>query len=54
MKNEITVDKMVELLNNTENDYPFTMEERQLSAKASADTWEAILNGTITPFDFKK
>ncbi|MGY4674306.1 hypothetical protein ACWIVU_00275 [Ursidibacter arcticus] len=52
---EMTLKEMSELLvedNNT--DYPFTIEERQLAAKASADTWEAILNGTIEPFNFKK
>lgn len=52
---ELSVEKMAELLNQTEKDnYPFSIEERQLAAQASADTWEAILNNTIEPFDFKK
>lgn len=42
------------LVEDKNKDYPFTIEERQLAAKASADTWEAILNNTIEPFDFKK
>lgn len=53
-KMEITIDKMSELLNTKENEYPFSMEERQLAAQASADTWEAILNNNVQPFDFKK
>lgn len=41
-------------LNIKEDEYPFTLEERQLAAKASAETWEAILNEYLQPFDFKK
>lgn len=52
---ELTTEKMIELLSYTEkNDFPFSIEERQLAAKASADTWEAIAQNTIQPFDFKK
>lgn len=51
---EIAIDKLAELINDKEDEYPFSVEERQLAAKASADTWEAILNNTIQPFDFKK
>lgn len=35
-------------------EYAFSLEERQLAAKASAETWQAILNNKIEPFDFKK
>lgn len=52
---EITLEEMVELLNQEDkNDYPFSIQERQLAAKASSETWEAILNNTIQPFDFTK
>lgn len=52
---EMTLKEVAEILNEDQTvDFPFTLEERQYAAKASADTWEAILNNTIQPFDFKK
>lgn len=52
---DMTLKEVAEILNEDQTlDFPFTLEERQYAAKASADTWEAILNNTIQPFDFKK
>lgn len=52
---EMTLKDVAEILNEDQTvDFPFTLEERQYAAKVSADTWEAILNNTIQPFDFKK
>lgn len=52
---EMTLKEMAEFLNEDQTTaFPFSLEERQFAAKASADTWEAILNDAIQPFDFKK
>lgn len=37
---EMSIEKIAELLSDKEkDDYPFSIEERQFAAQASADTW---------------
>ena len=54
---ELTFEQISDLLKTKKKDkeeYAFSLEERQLAAKASSETWQAILNHKIEPFDFKK
>lgn len=54
---ELTFKQISDLLKTQKKDedaYAFSLEERQLAAKASSETWQAILNHKIEPFDFKK
>ena len=56
-KVKLTFEQISNLLNSQKNEkeeYAFSLEERQLAAKASSDTWQAILNNEIKSFDFKK
>lgn len=56
-KVKLTFEQISNLLNSKKSEkeeYAFSLEERQLAAKASSDTWQAILNNEIKPFDFKK
>lgn len=51
---QLTFEKLAHFINEPkqQNEYPFSIEERQLAAKASAETWDAILKKEIEPFDF--
>ena len=52
---KLTFEQISNLLNSQKSEkeeYAFSLEERQLAAKASSDTWQAILNNEIKPFDF--
>ena len=54
---KLTFEQISNLLNSQKSEkeeYAFSLEERQLAAKASSDTWQAILNNKIKPFNFKK
>jgi hypothetical protein len=54
---KLTFEQISNLLNSQKSEkeeYAFSLEERQLAAKASSDTWQAILNNEIKSFDFKK
>ena len=54
---KLAFEQISNLLNSKKSEkeeYAFSLEERQLAAKASSDTWQAILNNEIKPFDFKK
>lgn len=53
---QLTFEKLAHFINEPkqQNEYPFSIEERQLAAKASAETWDAILKKEIEPFDFRK
>ena len=56
-KVKLAFEQISNLLNSQKSEkeeYAFSLEERQLAAKASSDTWQAILNNEIKPFDFKK
>ena len=53
---QLTFEKLTHFINDDrqKNEYPFSIEERQLAAKASAETWDAVLKNELKPFDFKK
>ena len=54
---ELTFEQISDLLKIQKKDkeeYAFSLEERQLAAKARAETWQSIFNHKIEPFDFKK
>lgn len=52
---QLTFEKLSQFINDDQQQaYPFSMEERQLAAKSSAETWDAVLKQEIKPFDFQK